>query len=270
MNLKTIKTSYLQYFMSSAATEMANTKKNEASVKQAEVTVQSKAIAIEQADATEALQAAIPVLNAARDALQDLNKNDITEIRSFATPPSEVQVVCECIVIIKGIREISWKSCKTMMAETSFLKDLMNMQCEKITQAQVGRCKKHLKEANTTYDSMKSISKAGYGLLKFVNAVLNFCDVYKDVRPKQEKVEFLEQELATQIAMLEMLNNDIKNMENLLIELNEKYLDAMKEKELLTAKLDQAEARLVNDYMDFIEANTFVSNQFCSLNSGSS
>lgn len=42
---------------------------------------------------------------------------------------------------------------------------------------------------------MKSISKAGFGLLKFVKAVLGYCDVYREVKPKKERVKFLEEEL---------------------------------------------------------------------------
>lgn len=49
-------------------------------------------IAEEKSEAEEALQAAMPALEAARLALADLDKNDITEIRSFATPPEAVQV----------------------------------------------------------------------------------------------------------------------------------------------------------------------------------
>jgi hypothetical protein len=41
-----------------------------------------------QADLDEAL----PALNAAMDSLKALNKNDITEIKSFAKPPPMVQV----------------------------------------------------------------------------------------------------------------------------------------------------------------------------------
>lgn len=41
---------------------------------------------------------------------------------------------------------------------------------------------------------MKAISKAGYGLLCFVNAVLEYCVVFKEVKPKQEKVKALENE----------------------------------------------------------------------------
>lgn len=41
---------------------------------------------------------------------------------------------------------------------------------------------------------MREISKAGYGLLCFVEAVLQYCVVYKEVQPKIDKVESLEKE----------------------------------------------------------------------------
>lgn len=41
---------------------------------------------------------------------------------------------------------------------------------------------------------MGSISKAGLGLFNYVMAVLDYCAVYKEVKPKIEKVEKLEKE----------------------------------------------------------------------------
>jgi hypothetical protein len=76
-----------------AATEAAVAKQSVAAVKSVEITEQSVVIAAEKADAEESLSAALPALEAARLALADLDKNDITEIRSFATPPEAVQVI---------------------------------------------------------------------------------------------------------------------------------------------------------------------------------
>lgn len=39
---------------------------------------------------------------------------------------------------------------------------------------------------------MKDISKAGYGLLVFVDAVLQYCVVFKEVKPKIDRVKTLE------------------------------------------------------------------------------
>lgn len=54
---------------------------------------------------------------------------------------------------------------------------------------QVKRCRDYLKEMNTTIEEMREISKAGTGLLKFVVAVLGYCSVAREIKPKREKVK---------------------------------------------------------------------------------
>lgn len=90
-----------------------------------------------QKDAEDALAEALPALEAARLALDDLDKNDVTEIRSFAKPPKPVQTICECIVVLKGIKEVSWKSAKGMMSEANFLKSLKELDVDGIGGKQV-------------------------------------------------------------------------------------------------------------------------------------
>lgn len=48
-----------------------------------------------------------------------------------------MQTVCECILIIKGYRELNWKTAKGMMSDPNFLRSLMEMDFDAITQSQV-------------------------------------------------------------------------------------------------------------------------------------
>ena len=48
-----------------------------------------------------------------------------------------MQTVCECIVIMRGYKEISWKTAKGMMADTNFLSSLQNLDVDGITLGQV-------------------------------------------------------------------------------------------------------------------------------------
>ena len=45
-----------------------------------------------------------------------------------------------------------------------------------------------VKEIDMTPAEMKTISRAGAGLLKFVEAVLGYCAVAREIKPKREKV----------------------------------------------------------------------------------
>ena len=69
----------------SSGTEEATTKKKLAEAKGMEIGEQSKIIAVEKKDAEDALAEALPALEAARLALDDLDKSDVTEIRYATT-----------------------------------------------------------------------------------------------------------------------------------------------------------------------------------------
>ncbi|SPP80284.1 dynein heavy chain 10, axonemal [Drosophila guanche] len=226
-----------------ASTVKANTKKAEASEKSVEVEIKGKQIAVEKDEAEEILADAMPALEEARRALSELEKAQITEIRSFATPPAAVQVVCECVAILKGIKEISWKSAKGMMSDVNFLKGLMEMDCEALTQKQITACRNHMKTQNL--DDMGKISIAGAGLLKFVKAVIGFFEVYREVKPKKERVDFLVEEQEVQIKLLNHLNAEITKLEDKLAALNENYAISMKQMKALTEMMQQAERRLI-------------------------
>ena len=43
-------------------------------------------------------------------------------------------------------------------------------------------------QMDTDYARKKEISKAGGGLFKFVKAVLGYCSVAREIKPKREKV----------------------------------------------------------------------------------
>ena len=45
-----------------------------------------------------------------------------------------------------------------------------------------------VKEMDISLEEMREKSRAGAGLLKFVQAVTGYCDVFKEVKPKREKV----------------------------------------------------------------------------------
>ncbi|XP_071441594.1 dynein axonemal heavy chain 10 [Hetaerina americana] len=227
----------------SSATAEATSKKEIAVEKSSQMEEQSKVIKKEKAEAEEALAEALPALETARMALQELEKADITEIRSFATPPEPVQIVCECVVIILGSKDVSYKTAKGLMSDPNFLRKLMEMNCDNITQAQVRAVKGHMQKSSKLGE-MKSISKAGYGLLRFVEAVLLYCHVFKDVKPKKEKVAALESEFAAAERYLSKINGEIAQLDAKLESLSASYEQAAADRQILQDETDIMERRL--------------------------
>lgn len=86
----------------------------------------------------------------------------------------------ECVAILRGVKDVSWKGAKGMMGDPGFLRSLQEMNCDEITLKQQQAIRSHLRRSDKL-DQMRAISKAGYGLYKFVLAVLDYCAVYREV-----------------------------------------------------------------------------------------
>lgn len=228
-----------------ANTTVAEEKKVLAEDKAKEIEEQNKVIAVEKKEAESSLAEALPALEAARNALQDLEKSDVTEIRSFAKPPKQVQVVCECILVLRGNKEISWQSAKGMMSEANFLRSLMEMDCDAITNNQVRTVRGYLKNLHTSFEEMQAISKAGSGMLKFVEAIMGYCDVAREIKPKREKVARLERNFFQSKRELECIQSELSSIQKELQTLSEKYQAAICEKQQLQEEAEVMERRLI-------------------------
>lgn len=73
--------------------ETANKQQSDASIKQLQVQEQSEVISKEKALADEALMEALPAVEAAAAALENLDKKDLDEIKAFTNPPQLVKDV---------------------------------------------------------------------------------------------------------------------------------------------------------------------------------
>uniref|UniRef100_A0A8C2R8N1 AAA+ ATPase domain-containing protein n=1 Tax=Capra hircus TaxID=9925 RepID=A0A8C2R8N1_CAPHI len=226
-------------------TAIAEEKKKLAEEKAMEIEEQNKIIAVEKTEAETALAEVMPILEAAKLELQKLDKSDVTEIRSFAKPPKQVQTVCECILIMKGYKELNWKTAKGMMSDPNFLRSLMEIDFDSITQSQVKNIRGLLKTLNTTTEEMEAVSKAGLGMLKFVEAVMGYCDVFKEIKPKRDKVARLERNFYLTKRELEKIQNELAAIQRELEALGAKYEAAILEKQKLQEEAEIMERRLI-------------------------
>lgn len=89
---------------------------------------------------------ALQPLKAAKLALIEFKKDTIADILEMETsPPEDVEVVGECFLILKGIRDVSWKSVRTAMLDEDYFKCLSDINCDLISLKQLSQCKGHLK-----------------------------------------------------------------------------------------------------------------------------
>jgi dynein heavy chain len=228
----------------STNTAEVESKQAVAQQKEAELSVESQQIGIEKAEAEQALEEAIPALEAAAEALTNLKKDEITEIRSFAKPHILVQKVCECVVILRGLKDISWKGAKAMMADARFLSSLIEFDKDGITEKQMKALKDYFRDPKLTIEELMSISTAGAGLLRWVCAMMNYNNIAKTVNPKRQAVAAAEKNLKAAMKELERIKVEVAGLNAQLAKLSEQFSASTAEAQELKAKADLMEKRL--------------------------
>jgi dynein heavy chain len=226
-------------------TAQAKEKQELALAKNKELEQQNVVIAAEKSEAEQTLQAALPALEEARIALSDLDRGDVTEIRSFAKPPQPVQTISECIVVLRGVKEVSWKTAKSLMSDPNFLQSLQTLDVDNISVAQVKIVQQLLRKMDVTVERMVEISRAGAGMYKFVLAVIGYCGVAREIKPKRDQVARLERQYHQSKRELERIQREVQAIEEELESLGKRYEEAKKEQQALQDEAELMERRLI-------------------------
>ncbi|KAE9205971.1 Dynein heavy chain 10, axonemal [Phytophthora fragariae] len=226
---------------------VASKQQEVAAATQIECEKASVLIAREKEEADAALLEALPAVEAAAAALQDLSKADLTELKSFASPPPLVMSVCMCVLILKPTGQeldLDWKGAKVMLSNANLITLLKEYEKDKISSKMITKIKTFFKNPDLNIENMKSISRAGAGLLVWVVAIVKYHDVAKNVEPLRLKVKTMEkeqtikeQELADLKATLDRLKTELDN-------LSTQFQEANSELQGLKTQADQMQKRL--------------------------
>lgn len=125
--------------------------KEDKKLKEEDIVMKCNTIATEKENTEITLANAMQSLKTIKLSLTDFDKIELSELIDLETPLEVIQIVCECILILKGAKDISWKSVKTVFNEETFMKSLIDLSCDAITYKQLLLCKSHLKVRRSVY-----------------------------------------------------------------------------------------------------------------------
>ena len=220
-----------------AETEKVSKEKAIADEEEKKVQVINEDVSKKQRDCEADLAKAEPALIAAKEALDTLNKNNLTELKSFGSPPNAVVNVTAAVMVLlsnkagKVPKDRSWKAAKIMMGKVDdFLSNLVNYDKENIPDYCMKAIKPYLE--NPEFDPEKVLSKslAASGLCAWVINIVTFFEIFCDVEPKRIALENANQQLASAQEKLKVIQNKISNLEEALAKLTAEFEKATAEK----------------------------------------
>eukprot|EP01138_Halocafeteria_seosinensis_P006356 gb/GECG01006497.1/.p1 GENE.gb/GECG01006497.1/~~gb/GECG01006497.1/.p1 ORF type:complete len:3153 (+),score=416.35 gb/GECG01006497.1/:1-9459(+) len=226
-------------------TEQAEADKIREKVSAEEATVRKQKEEVEevQADAQKDLDVALPALNNAIDALNKLDKKDITEVKSFAKPPPAVQTVMEAVCILLG-EKTDWDSAKRVLSRNDFMEALKNYDKDNIPQNILKKLKKYVEDPTMQVDVVSKVSKAATSLCMWCHAMDVYAKVAKEVEPKRERLNKMNAELDKADKDLKEKQESLQKVLDEVAELQEKADKTVKEKENLEYEQNLTKERL--------------------------
>jgi dynein heavy chain len=189
------------------------------------------------------LDEAMPAFHTAIAALETLNRQDITEIKSFATPPKLVQTVMEAVCVLKGVKP-SWENATKMVADTKFLASLIAFDKDNIPHSILKKLKKYIADEDFIPETVAKVSKAAKSLCMWVRAINTYAAVAKKVEPKKAKLAEAEEKLASAEAKLKEKQDALASVMKRIAELQATFDEKQKQKEELEAQMKVTEIRL--------------------------
>lgn len=135
------------------------------------------------------LSEAMPALRKALAALDTLNKADIGEMKNYATPPEDLVLVMDAVLVLTGSPKTGWAEAKLLMSNPGkFIEDLQKFDKDKIPKAVLKKLKRYVEDPKFEPDLIAKKSVAGKSICMFVLAMDKYAEVKKIVEPKEAKL----------------------------------------------------------------------------------
>ncbi|XP_064890577.1 dynein axonemal heavy chain 9 isoform X7 [Columba livia] len=217
-------------------TEKVSREKAIADEEEQKVALITQEVEQKQKDCEEDLAKAEPALEAAQAALNTLNKNNLTELRSFGSPPSAVSNVTAAVMVLmapggKIPKDRSWKAAKAAMARVDgFLDSLIKFDKENIHENCLKALQPYLQDPKFKPEFVTTKSSAAAGLCSWVVNIVRFHAVFCEVQPKRQALSRANTELAAAQDKLASIKAKIARLNENLRKLTAKFEKATSDK----------------------------------------
>ncbi|KAL8567586.1 hypothetical protein ACOMHN_054399 [Nucella lapillus] len=229
-----------------AETEKVGKEKATADSEEAKVSVITKEVLIKQADCTRDLAKAEPALQAAEEALNTLNKNNLTEMKAFASPPAAVVNVGAAVMCLlapggKVPKDKSWKNAKaTIMSKIDkFLDELVHYDKDHISDESLKAVHTYTSNKDFTPEFIKSKSIAAAGLCSWVINIVIYYKIFCEVKPKRDALEQATSELNAAQDKLGIIKSQVAELQETLAHCQEQFEKATADKLKCQQEADQ-------------------------------
>ncbi|XXQ31513.1 AAA+ ATPase domain-containing protein [Plasmodiophora brassicae] len=193
------------------------------------------------------LDRALPALERAVSALEKLDKNAVTEIKSYTKPPPIVARVMSAVMVVLG-KEASWATAKKELSDANFLMRLKTFDKDNISSATLKKINKYTAVKDFTAEQVVKKSVAAAALCDWVVAIEVYAMTFRTVAPKRAALKDATSSLEIKQKQLKVMQERLARVKEQVAALEQRYESSENEKnslrkaaELLETKLSRAD-----------------------------
>ena len=194
-------------------------------------------------DAHRNLEHAMPSLDAAMQAIHNIDKNDIMEMRAMKNPSDIVQQVMEAVCILLGVKA-DWATAKVLLADPALPQKLLDIDKDNIPEHVGKRIRRYIDNPKFIPDEVAKISRACCSMCMWVRAIDLYTKIFKSIEPKRVRLLQSESELAELMAALRAETDRVAHIESTIQTIQSSYQERVKRKAQLEIQVKQTSERL--------------------------
>lgn len=205
------------------------------------------------------LDKAMPALNSAIEALNQLSKGDIVEVKAMGKPPGGVVLVSKALCWCFGVKpkkvpapdgrskmDDYWDPAKKeLWGDAKLLDRLLNFDKDNIPTDVMTKLLPLETDPDFEPDAIKKASVAACGICKWVRAMIVYDQVAKMVGPKKAALAGAEAQLAEAEAALAIKKAELQKVQDNVAKLLEDFATAKQKKDDLQNQFEVCSKRLV-------------------------
>ena len=213
---------------------------------QAHLDKQEEEVAKRKEDVSADLARAEPAVLDAAEAVGNIKRQHLTEVRSMGNPPAGVKLALEAVCTLLGHKIDSWKTIQAIVRRDDFIASIVGYDNERqMTRSHRIRMQnEYLSKDDFTYERVNRASKACGPLVQWVEAQVNFSDILDRIGPLRDEADQLEEQALQTKAEAKAIEKTIVDLENSIRTYKSEYAALISETQSIKSEMSRVENKV--------------------------
>ncbi|PHJ17985.1 dynein heavy chain [Cystoisospora suis] len=188
-----------------------------------------------------------PLLQEAAEAVTNIPKKSLDELKSMANPPAMAKIAVEAVAVLitdAGDKPLTWEDARKVLKNQDFIKQVVNFDCSGVSQTTRRRIQtKFINGGEWDLEKINRASKAAGPLAKWVESSVAFVTISEQVDPLQKEIEVLEREALENKEELLKQQELISQLEVKLQQYKKDYAQLISQVQIIQREMEDVQKR---------------------------